>query len=691
MAIIYSYQENNELMNSDMLVGTATTLYDGKVRKVTKNFTLGELKTFIHGGDLILTNGGTSGPATLVDNILNIPVYQGAITLTTTGTSGAATLIGNTLNIPNYAASTPTLQSVTTAGNTTTLDIFANTFQTNSGYGLLDDGTVIGESFQFPSTLSYLNYLGAGFNTWDLPDNSGTIALTSDIPVYSTPTLQQVLSAGHDLVNGNNFQGTDAGSSNTGVYINAFGETAVSHNTGNYINAFGSNAANTNSGTGINAFGVSAAAHNSADNVNAFGGSAGLNNTYSNVNLFGVSATADENGQVVFSKNGTILARLSTALLTATRKYSLPDASGTLALTSDIPSALTLTTTGSSGPATLVGSTLNVPDYSSGTPPGIQHGTASGTDTYAVTIAGIAAYTDGDAYLIRFTNANTTTSTLNINGLGAVPLYRNNDGQVLGGDIWADGEMLCVYNSGSNIFQCIGVSPNSLFAYVTNADTVPITKGMPVYASGGTGDRMRVKRAYNTSDTTSAQTVGVVLTSSIGVNQKGIIIVQGLLDGLNILPTSTWADGDPVYLASTAGDITNVKQYAPNHLVYLGVVTTASNGSAGRWYVRVQNGYELDELHNVSAQSPSNYDGIFYNTSTLLWEKKNVSQVLPERRNANNSTNNNINYCGTADKGSTDASAVWTIERLTIGSSGSVTIGTATNVAWTNRESVIYT
>ena len=64
--------------------------------------------------------------------------------------------------------------------------------------------------------------------------------------------------------------------------------------------------------------------------------------------------------------------------------------------------------------------------------------------------------------------------------------------------------------------------------------------------------------------------------------------------------------------------------------------------------------------------------------------------VVSERRNANNSTNNNINYCGTAATGSSESSAVWSIDRLTISSSGSVTTATATNVAWTNRESAIY-
>lgn len=261
---------------------------------------------------------------------------------------------------------------------------------------------------------------------------------------------------------------------------------------------------------------------------------------------------------------------------------------------------------------------------------GIEHAITTGTDVYTATISGITSYADGDAYLIRFTNGNTTESTLNINSLGAVPLYRNNDGPLLGGDITSGGEMLCVYNLASNIFQVIGISPNSLYAYVTNDDSITITKGMPVYAFSGTGDRMTVKRAFNTGDATSAQTVGLVLSTSIAAGQKGIIMMQGLLDGLSILPTSTFSDGDPVYLGATAGTITNVKPYAPNHLVYLGVVTTASNGSAGRMYVRVQNGYELDELHNVQARTPSLKDTLWYDNtvSPAQWKTASIATIL---------------------------------------------------------------
>jgi len=142
----------------------------------------------------------------------------------------------------------------------------------------------------------------------------------------------------------------------------------------------------------------------------------------------------------------------------------------------------------------------------------------------------------------------------------------------------------------------------------------------------------------NAGDSTSVLTVGIVLSSSIGANQKGLIMMQGLLDGLSILPTSTWADGDPVYLGDTAGTITKTKPAAPKHLVYLGVVTTASNGSAGRMYVRVQNGYELEELHNVSITSPTNNQLLQYESSTSLWKNKTIDKSTVGLGNVDNTS-----------------------------------------------------
>jgi hypothetical protein len=127
-----------------------------------------------------------------------------------------------------------------------------------------------------------------------------------------------------------------------------------------------------------------------------------------------------------------------------------------------------------------------------------------------------------------------------------------------------------------------------------------------------------------TSDATSAQTYGVVQVD-ITNNNNGHVVVIGRLENLD---TQAYANGTQLYLSSTtAGAWTSTKQYAPNHLVYVGIVTR-SHPTQGVVEVKIQNGYELDELHNVSAQTPSNNQGIFYNSSTSLWENKSIATAL---------------------------------------------------------------
>ena len=104
--------------------------------------------------------------------------------------------------------------------------------------------------------------------------------------------------------------------------------------------------------------------------------------------------------------------------------------------------------------------------------------------------------------------------------------------------------------------------------------------------------------------------------------------MQGQIDGLSLFPTSTWADGDPVYLGATAGSLTNVKPLAPNHLVYLGFVTTASPGSAGRMYIKVQNGYELYELHDCQVGTYGTKDVLWRDTTTNLWKNKDIFTLI---------------------------------------------------------------
>ena len=226
----------------------------------------------------------------------------------------------------------------------------------------------------------------------------------------------------------------------------------------------------------------------------------------------------------------------------------------------------------------------------------------------------------------------------------------------------------------------------TLVREVRNTTGATLTKGTVVYINGANGNKPTVAKALATTDSLSSRTFGLLQTN-LANNTNGYVVVIGDLSGLN---TSSFTEGDQLYLSGvTAGTYTATKILAPTHLVYVGKVTR-SHPTLGQIEVGIQNGYELEEIHDVSLSSEANNQILTYESATQLWKNKNLNQIVSERRNANNSSNNSINYCGTAPNGSAESSAVWTIKRLTITASGSITITTATNVAWTNRESATY-
>lgn len=150
-----------------------------------------------------------------------------------------------------------------------------------------------------------------------------------------------------------------------------------------------------------------------------------------------------------------------------------------------------------------------------------------------------------------------------------------------------------------------------LVSYVRNAESTTITTGTCVYLYGSTGDHATVKRADNTSDTTSSKTIGVV-GASITASNNGPVITRGYVDGIDL--STGYTAGDVLWLG-TNGAFTKTKPTAPNHLVFIGVVVRATNN--GIIYVATQNGYELEELHDVSLPSPNSGEFLKYNGS--LW------------------------------------------------------------------------
>lgn len=155
--------------------------------------------------------------------------------------------------------------------------------------------------------------------------------------------------------------------------------------------------------------------------------------------------------------------------------------------------------------------------------------------------------------------------------------------------------------------------------------TESITKGQAVYVSGADGTNALISKASNASEITSSKTIGL-LAQTLSTNGKGFVVTEGLLGGLN---TATANVGDPVWLGTNGDLIFGYlnKPHAPAHLVYLGVVTRA-NGSNGEILIKPQNGYELDELHNVSITGTNNNYGLFYDSLSTLWKNKSIASAL---------------------------------------------------------------
>lgn len=148
-----------------------------------------------------------------------------------------------------------------------------------------------------------------------------------------------------------------------------------------------------------------------------------------------------------------------------------------------------------------------------------------------------------------------------------------------------------------------------------------------VSEGGAAGQRLAVVLAQADSDTNSATTIGMV-TENITNNEEGFITVSGEVRNINTtgaLQGETWVDGDILYLSpSSPGHLTNIKPVAPRHMVTIGQVAYA-HAVNGKIDVAVQNGYELEELHDVTTEDyaePQDEDSfLFLDEVQQLWKR----------------------------------------------------------------------
>ena len=155
-------------------------------------------------------------------------------------------------------------------------------------------------------------------------------------------------------------------------------------------------------------------------------------------------------------------------------------------------------------------------------------------------------------------------------------------------------------------------------SYVRNAEATTIATGTAVYLFGGNGDHASVKRAGNASEATSSKTIGLV-GAPIAANQNGPVVTRGYVDGIDL---SAYSTGDVLWLGEN-GQVTTTKPQAPLHMVFIGVVVRATNN--GIVYVAVQNGYELNELHDVKTNGKVDKDVLMWNSASAVWVNEQIN------------------------------------------------------------------
>ena len=158
--------------------------------------------------------------------------------------------------------------------------------------------------------------------------------------------------------------------------------------------------------------------------------------------------------------------------------------------------------------------------------------------------------------------------------------------------------------------------------YAKNDESFILNKGQPVYIGGANGSNPLIKMASNTGEFSSSKTIGL-LAQTLNPNDLGYVITEGALEGFD---TSAGAAGDPMWLGPTGQILygTGSKPYGLNNLVYLGVVLRSQSNN-GKVYVQIQNGFEVEELHNVYALNASNKDTLLYNSASGAWFARQIT------------------------------------------------------------------
>jgi hypothetical protein len=230
-------------------------------------------------------------------------------------------------------------------------------------------------------------------------------------------------------------------------------------------------------------------------------------------------------------------------------------------------------------------------------------------------------------------SANTTSLDYRVRQLEVNPTYTNEMAQDASAALFTHANhvnLTATYDDVGNqvILTGVGGTANKISQEVLNNTGSTIYKGQVVYANGAVGasGQLRVALSSNASEGTSSKTFGI-MEDTVADGAIGTVVTEGLIEGID---TSSAQPGDPVWLGNTPGSVIYGlanKPVGPEHLVFIGIVTRAQVNT-GSIFVKVQNGFEINELHDVYINGKQNNQVIRYNATTGLWTNQTIDNLF---------------------------------------------------------------